>query len=67
MKLVQNWRKAWKWHSTQLLAIIAALPLIWMQLPPDVKDMVPDGWHPYIMAAIAAGAIVGRLRDQDGV
>lgn len=66
MKLVQNWRKAWKWHSTQLLAIIAALPLIWMQLPPDVKDMVPDGWHPYIMAAIAIGAIVGRLRDQEG-
>lgn len=65
MKLVSDWRKAWKWHSTQLLAVIAALPIVWMQLPPDVKDMVPESWMPYIVTFIAAGAIVGRLRDQD--
>ena len=64
MKLVSDWRKAWKWHSTQLLAVIAALPIVWMQLPPDVKDMVPESWMPYVVTVIAAGAIVGRLRDQ---
>lgn len=64
MKLVADWRKAWKWHSTQVLALMAAMPVVWMQLPPDVKEMVPDAWMPYIVSVIAVGAIVGRLRDQ---
>lgn len=64
MKLVQDWKQAWKWHSTQLMAVAAMLPLVWVQLPPDFKAMIPDAWMPFILPFIAIGAIVGRLRDQ---
>ena len=66
MKLVDNWRDWWKWHSTQLMAAVAAVPVVWMGLPPDVKSYVPDEWMPWIMASVAVGAIVGRVRDQSG-
>ena len=64
MKLVSNWREAWKWHSTQLLALIAALPAVWVSLPPDIKAAVPDEWMPWLIGVMAVGAIVGRVRDQ---
>jgi len=66
MKLVSNWREAWKWHSTQLLALIAALPAVWVSLPPDIKSVVPDDWMPWVVGVMAVGAIVGRVRDQSG-
>lgn len=66
MKLVSNWRKAWKWHSTQLMAALAAAPVVWVSLPADVKSHVPDEWMPWVVGAMALGAIVGRVRDQSG-
>lgn len=64
MKLVSDWRKAWKWHSTQIAALLAIVPVVWMNLPSDVKAMIPEAWTPYIITVFAVGAIIGRLRDQ---
>lgn len=64
MTLVANWRDAWKWFSVQAFAIIIALPMIWMALPPDVKAYVPEGWKPWIMVALATAGILGRVIDQ---
>lgn len=64
MKLVSDWKRAWRWHSTQIAAIIAALPFVWASLPADLKAHIPDAWLPYIAAALAIALIVGRVRDQ---
>ena len=64
MKLVSNWREAWKWHSTQLMAVVAAAPMVWASLPADIKSAVPDSWMPWLIGVMAVGAIVGRVRDQ---
>lgn len=56
--------KPWRLWSVQILAILAALPLVWSELPPDIKAMVPDGWQPWIVAAIAVGGIVARVIPQ---
>lgn len=64
MRFVENWRNAWKWFSVQALAVIIALPMVWMALPADVKAMVPDGWEKWIVIAIAAAGLMGRLVDQ---
>ncbi len=64
MKLVSNWKDAWKWHSTQAMVFAASLPFIWAEVPEDVKMFIPPGWMPYITAAVLIGGLLGRLRDQ---
>lgn len=67
MKLVDNWKSAWRWLSVHALAILAALPFVWPQIPPEVQAWIPDEWRPYIVAAIALGGIAGRLIPQTKV
>ena len=74
MKLVPNWRKAWKWHSVQLaivgllgsLVAIADPSIIlqaWAMLPLEMQqDAI--AYRKYIAAAVFVLAIVARLRDQ---
>lgn len=64
MALIPDWREAWRWFSVQAFAVIIALPIVWAALPPDVKSMVPDSWHPWVMLAIAVAGIAGRVIDQ---
>jgi hypothetical protein len=64
MKIIPDWRSAWRWFSVQALAALVALPLVWVGLPPDVKSFLPDGAEPYILVLLAAGGLVGRLVDQ---
>lgn len=64
MRLVRNWRSFWRWHTTWVLAFLGVLPLVWTDLPPDIKSLVPAEWRPGVLAAVALGGIVVRLRDQ---
>lgn len=64
MKLVSDAKDWWKWHSTHAMAIAAALPVVWQELPPELKASIPDGWMPWITAAILVAGLVGRVRDQ---
>lgn len=64
MKLVPDWRRAWRWFSVQALAVLAALPVAWAELPPDVQAMLPEAWRPWLLAGLALAGLVGRLVDQ---
>lgn len=64
MKLVPDWRRAWRWFSVQALAVLAALPVAWAELPPDVQAMLPEPWRPWLLAGLALAGLVGRLVDQ---
>jgi len=64
--MVKNWQTAWRWLSVQFAAILAALPLVWPQLPDDVKAFIPAEWHPWIVSGMALAIIAGRLKDQGG-
>ena len=48
----------------QVLAVLAALPLVWVALPADVKGYLPDAIEPYVLAVLALGGLIGRLVDQ---
>ena len=65
MKLVSDARDALRWHSTQAFAALALLPLVWAELPDDLKSMVPDEYRPWIIAALAVAGLIGRLRAQE--
>jgi hypothetical protein len=64
MKLVDNWKRAWSWFSVHALAILAALPFVWPQIPIEVQAWIPEAWRPWIVAAIAIGGVAGRLIPQ---
>ena len=64
MKLVDDWKDFWKWHSTQILAILAAMPVVWAQLPPDLKAAIPDEYLPYIASLVALSGILARVKKQ---
>ncbi len=64
MRLVEDWKQAWRWFSVQALAAVALLPVVWPTLPKEVTDWVPAEWRPYIIVALAIGGIAGRLIDQ---
>lgn len=64
MKLLPNWKEAWKWNSVQVFTLLAALPVIWEQIPPEVKALIPPEWTPYILTGLAIAGAILRLRDQ---
>ena len=74
MRLVKDWRKAWKWLSVQLAAmgvlitsalIIAPQTVLmaWAMLPDALREELGD-WKKQIAAAVFLMAIVARLIDQ---
>ena len=63
MKMVEDWKSAWRWFSVQALTIIAAIPLVWPMIPPDVQAWLPEQYRPYVILALALGGIVGRVVD----
>ena len=64
MRLVDDWRKAWKWISIQLSVGLALIAPIWMAMPQDVKGIIPEGWNVWIVSIVALSIAIGRLKDQ---
>lgn len=64
MKLVDDARNWWRWHSTWIAAVMAALPLAWSELPDDLKAYIPEAWGPWIASGMFVVFMVGRLRKQ---
>lgn len=66
IKLVDDWKKAWKFASVQWAAVglvlMTALEYandLWIKLPADIQANVP--YAGYIPAALFGLSIVGRL------
>ncbi|EPJ4017170.1 DUF7940 domain-containing protein [Klebsiella pneumoniae] len=64
MKLVDDWKSAWRWFSMHALVLAGIIPTVWAELPPDLKTTIPPGAMSTITAVIAACGVVGRLVSQ---
>lgn len=64
MKMVSDVRRAWRWFSVQVLAVLAVVPIVWEQLPPETHALLPEAWRPWAITGVAVAGIVGRLVDQ---
>ncbi len=64
MKLVNDWKSAWKWYSVNSNILAGALVGAWLALP----DKMQDSFEPWELKAAALTLIVlsigGRLIDQ---
>lgn len=65
MKLIPDWKDAWRWFSVQALIILAALPVVWSAIPSDAKGFLPDGWEPWVLFGLAIAGLIGRVIDQN--
>ncbi|HFG0069304.1 hypothetical protein V6124_11840 [Klebsiella pneumoniae] len=64
MKLVDDWKSAWRWFSMHALVLAGIIPTVWAELPTDLKTAIPPGAMGAITAVIAACGVVGRLVNQ---
>ena len=62
--MIENWKEAWKWFSVQVLALLTIAPVIWSELPEDVKAMIPPEWRPWIIAFVALAGLILRFKAQ---
>lgn len=67
MRLIPNWRKAWRMFSVQAQAAAVALLGTWQALPDDLRARVPEGVALGVVGALLVLGIVGRLIDQPKV
>lgn len=66
MKLIPNWRKAWRMFSVQAQAFALAIVGAWQAVPDDMRASVPQWGLWALLAVVLVGGIVGRLIDQGG-
>lgn len=64
MKLVPDWRSAWKWLSVQVPAINTAFLTTWALLPPKFQDALPLPAVLAIAISLLLTGMAGRLLDQ---
>jgi len=64
MKLLQDWKQAWKWFSMQAMAIVIVMLAAWAAMPDDLKDALPHWVVALIAATVLLLGIAGRLVDQ---
>jgi hypothetical protein len=57
MKLVPDWRDAWRFLSVQLAAAIALLAAAYDYLP-VIRDYVPEGWVKWAALLVIAGRVL---------
>ncbi len=67
MKLIPEWRKAWRMVSMQAMAIAQAGLLAWGAMPEDLRGHVPiSGVIAFACTMLGIG-MIGRLFKQDKV
>ena len=70
LKLIEDWRKAWRWFSVNAMLLAVAIQGTWLQLPDDMKASIPPALVSYSTIALLAFGVLGRLLKQgnkDGV
>ena len=63
-KLVDNWKRAHRMISVQLMALVAALQGAWPSVPEDLKAALPHGLVNWVSIVLLVAAVFGRLLDQ---
>ncbi|WP_128003470.1 DUF7940 domain-containing protein [Piscinibacter defluvii] len=67
MKLIPQWRRAWRMFSVQAMAAAGVLQVAWETHPEAIKAVVPASWVPWITVSVLLFGIAGRLVKQRGV
>lgn len=64
MKLVSDWKRAWRWFSMQAMALAVAGQTAWLNIPPDLKQSIPEDFVTYGTVGLLVLGMVGRIAAQ---
>ena len=64
MRLVTQWRRAWRWFSIQAMALAAMLQAAWAALPDDMRAHLPGRQIAAVTMTLLLLGIGGRLLKQ---
>jgi len=64
MKLIENWKGAFRWFSVQFPALNLAFLGTWSALPSKFQDALPMPVVMGIAAVLIVLGVIGRLVDQ---
>lgn len=64
LRLVPDWRHAWRFLSVQLAAVIALLATAYDYLP-AIRDYVPEGWVKWAALLIIAARVMNQRLPGD--
>lgn len=63
MKLIEEWKTAYRLWSVRIFALLAVLPLAWDAMPMDLKAQMPTTILP-ILSGVAFVGLLVRLVQQ---
>ena len=64
MKLIDTWRETLRAYSTWALGAVAAIPALWLQVPDELKALIPAQGMAKITVLVAVAGLIGRFVDQ---
>lgn len=67
MKLIPNWRRAWRMLSVQAMTLAAAIQGAWPAIPAEMRATLPQDLVHWVSVLLLLAGIVGRLVVQPKV
>lgn len=65
MRLIDDWRQAWRFNSVRVAAILGMLSLLQSDVLPYVQPLVPAKFWPYVTLGLAVLMAVFRIVQQN--
>lgn len=64
MKLIDEWKSAWRMFSVQAMALSASIQGAYIALPDTFQSYIPHEWMHYASIGLLVIGVLGRLIDQ---
>lgn len=64
MKLIENWRQAWRFFSVQAQALALTVLGAWQVMPDDLRAALPPNVVYAVSMVLLVAGIVGRVVSQ---
>lgn len=64
MKLIEDWKDAWRWFSIWAGTVGSAMAATYAVMYEQLKETIPPQWMAALTAAVFIAGMVGRIIDQ---
>lgn len=64
MKLIDNWKQAWKWLSVHCMIGAATIQAAWMYIPDDLRQNMPHKLVAATTIILLILGVIGRVVKQ---